>query len=99
VTVNDFLASRDAGGWAPCLNSLAYASVVILEDMEVDDRRAAYACDITYCTNKQLTFVLPKRSPDLEAETRPLHMALEGLLHQRSHREQSDDAWPVFCHR
>ncbi|WP_037230565.1 preprotein translocase subunit SecA [Roseobacter sp. GAI101] len=88
VTVNDFLASRDAEWMGPLFQFLGLSVGVILEDMEVDDRRAAYACDITYCTNNQLTFDYLKDRLILEAETRPLHMALEGLLHQRSHREQ-----------
>ncbi len=88
VTVNDFLASRDADWMSPLFKFLGLSVGVILEDMDVDARRAAYACDITYCTNKQLAFDYLKDRLILEAETRPLHMALEGLLHDRSRREQ-----------
>ena len=88
VTVNDFLAARDAEWMTPLFEFLGLSVGVILEDMDVDARRTAYACDITYCTNKQLAFDYLKDRLILEAETRPLHMALEGLLHERSRREQ-----------
>ncbi|WP_341235632.1 preprotein translocase subunit SecA [uncultured Sulfitobacter sp.] len=88
VTVNDFLASRDADWMQPLFAFLGLSVGVILEDMDVDERRAAYACDITYCTNKQLAFDYLKDRLILEAETRPLHMALEGLLHDRARREE-----------
>ena len=88
VTVNDFLAARDAEWMTPLFEFLGLSVGVILEDMDVDARRNAYACDITYCTNKQLAFDYLKDRLILEAETRPLHMALEGLLHERPRREQ-----------
>jgi preprotein translocase subunit SecA len=88
VTVNDFLASRDADWMQPLFAFLGLSVGVILEDMDIEERRAAYACDITYCTNKQLAFDYLKDRLILEAETRPLHMALEGLLHDRARREQ-----------
>ncbi|NOR31789.1 MAG: prepilin peptidase [Sulfitobacter sp.] len=88
VTVNDFLASRDADWMQPLFSFLGLSVGVILEDMDIEERRAAYACDITYCTNKQLAFDYLKDRLILEAETRPLHMALEGLLHDRARREQ-----------
>ena len=56
VTVNDYLATRDAGLMQPLYESLGLTVGVITEDAEPAARRAAYGCNITYCTNKQLAF-------------------------------------------
>ena len=85
VTVNDFLAARDAEWMTPLYGALGLSVGVILEGMETDARRAAYACDITYCTNKQLAFDYLKDRLILEQETRPLHMAIDGLIHKDPH--------------
>ncbi|SFS22525.1 preprotein translocase subunit SecA [Yoonia litorea] len=81
VTVNDFLAARDADWMRPLYNALGLSVGVILEGMDPEERRAAYACDITYCTNKQLAFDYLKDRLILEQETRPMHMAIDGLVH------------------
>jgi preprotein translocase subunit SecA len=88
VTVNDFLAERDADWMQPLYAMLGLTTGVILEGMSVEDRRTAYACDITYCTNKQIVFDYLKDRLILESETRPLHMALEGLAHATTRRDQ-----------
>ena len=79
VTVNDFLAARDAEWMGPLYEALGLSVGVILEGMGPDERRRAYACDIVYCTNKQLAFDYLKDRLILDAETRPLHMRLERL--------------------
>ena len=79
VTVNDFLAERDAAWMGPLFRALGLSVGVILEDMDMQQRRAAYACDITYCTNKQLAFDYLKDRIVLDSEVRPLHLKLEGL--------------------
>ena len=56
VTVNDYLAERDAEITGPILEALGLTVGVIIGGMSVEDRRAAYACDVTYCTNKELAF-------------------------------------------
>lgn len=56
VTVNDYLASRDAEITRPILEALGLSVGVIIGGMSVEDRRAAYAADVTYCTNKELAF-------------------------------------------
>ena len=56
VSVNDYLVQRDAEMLAPLYAALGLSVGVIQEDMQPDERRAAYACDITYVSNKQLTF-------------------------------------------
>ena len=52
VTVNDYLAKRDAEWMGQIHNFLG----IVLHDMKDDERRAAYACDITYVTNNELGF-------------------------------------------
>ena len=57
VTVNDYLASRDAREMAPLYNFLGYSVGVILEDMNnPEEKRAAYEADITYGTNNEFGF-------------------------------------------
>lgn len=56
ITVNDYLVSRDAQLMGPLYSALGLSVGAVTEDMDVPARRAAYACHITYCTNKQLTF-------------------------------------------
>ena len=79
VTVNDFLAARDAEWMGPIYEALGLSVGVILEDMTIDERRVAYGRDVTYCTNKQIAFDYLKDRLILDQETRPLHMAIEGL--------------------
>ena len=56
VTVNDYLAKRDAE-WMGAVHEFLGLSVgVVLNDMEKAERRAAYNCDITYVTNNELGF-------------------------------------------
>jgi len=56
VTVNDYLAERDAEHNRPLFSMLGLTVGVVLQDMDVNKRREAYACDITYVSNKELTF-------------------------------------------
>ncbi|WP_457744002.1 preprotein translocase subunit SecA [Sulfurimonas sp.] len=57
VTVNDYLASRDASEMGPLYNFLGYSVGVILEDMNnPEEKRAAYEADITYGTNNEFGF-------------------------------------------
>jgi preprotein translocase subunit SecA len=56
VTVNDYLASRDAEWMGQIYRFLGMSVGVILHDMSDEERRAAYGCDITYGTNNELGF-------------------------------------------
>ena len=56
VTVNDYLASRDAGIMAPLYNFLGLTVGVIVADMQPFDRQNAYGADITYGTNNEFGF-------------------------------------------
>ena len=56
VTVNDYLAKRDAEWMGSVHEFLGLTVGVVLNDMEKAERRAAYNCDITYVTNNELGF-------------------------------------------
>ena len=56
VTVNDYLAKRDAEEMGQIHEFLGLTVGVVLNDMKQDERRAAYNCDITYVTNNELGF-------------------------------------------
>ena len=56
VTVNDYLAHRDAEWMGKVHEFLGLTVGVVLNDMKNDERRAQYACDITYVTNNELGF-------------------------------------------
>ncbi|EHS54181.1 Protein translocase subunit secA [Rhizobium sp. PDO1-076] len=56
VTVNDYLAKRDSQTMARLYGFLGLSTGVIVHGITDDERRAAYACDITYATNNELGF-------------------------------------------
>jgi len=83
VSVNDYLVTRDAEEMTPVYHALGLTVGTITEDMEPDARRKAYACDITYCSNKQLVFDYLKDKLALGSGDPGLKLHLESL-----HREQ-----------
>jgi len=56
ITVNDYLARRDAEALRPLYQALGLSVGLVTSDMGPDERRAGYACDLTYCTAKELAF-------------------------------------------
>jgi len=56
VTVNDYLARRDAEWMGKAFNFLGLTVGVITSDMPHENKQSAYACDITYGTNNELGF-------------------------------------------
>jgi preprotein translocase subunit SecA len=56
VTVNDYLARRDAEWMSPLYRALGLSVGVIVHDLDDDQRRAAYNADITYGTNNEFGF-------------------------------------------
>jgi len=91
ITVNDYLVERDAELMAPLYEALGLRVGTVLDRQpDADDRRRAYACDITYVTNKQVAFDYlrdrlsrPHRRDRLRGEVQRLEQASrggEGLL-------------------
>ena len=56
ITVNNYLAERDAETLRPVYARLGLATGVILETASPEERRAAYRCDITYGSNTEMAF-------------------------------------------
>ena len=56
VTVNDYLAKRDAEWMGQIHQFLGLTVGIVLHDLKEEERKAAYACDITYITNNELGF-------------------------------------------
>ena len=56
VTVNDYLANRDAAWMGPIYRLLGLSVGVIVHDMDDDERRVAYGADVTYGTNNEFGF-------------------------------------------
>ncbi len=79
VSVNDYLVTRDAEEMGPVYRALGLTVGIITEEMDPDARRKAYACDITYCSNKQLVFDYLKDKLALGSGDPGLKLALESL--------------------
>jgi len=56
ITVNDYLAGRDCEIMGPVFKKLGLTVGKVMEEMEPDERRENYACDITYGTSKEMGF-------------------------------------------
>jgi preprotein translocase subunit SecA len=56
VTANDYLAQRDANSLAPFYRALGLSVAAVTQPMDIAQRRAGYAADVTYCTARELAF-------------------------------------------
>lgn len=86
ITVNDYLASRDAERMLPIYRRLGLRVGSIVHEMTPVQRRSAYGADITYCTNKELVFDYLRDGRELHKNRTPLlaHAArLMGMLDDR----------------
>ena len=79
VTVNDYLAARDAELMGPVYRALGLSVGVVVHGLTPEARRAAYACDVTYCTNKELVFDYLKDRLALGRQTNPIQRQLHRL--------------------
>ena len=70
VTVNDYLASRDAEWMGRLYKFLGLSVGVILSNMESGDKKAAYAADITYGTNNEFGFDYLRDNMAVQSEDR-----------------------------
>jgi preprotein translocase subunit SecA len=89
ITVNDYLAARDADVLGPVYAALGLSLGVIVSGMDVAARRSAYACDVTYCTNKEVAFDYLKDRIALEGHPSRRSLALEALAGRESRSERS----------
>lgn len=79
ITVNDYLARRDAEWMGPIYQALGLTVGLITHGMAPEARRDAYTCDVTYCTNKEIAFDYLKDRIVLGRNPSRLHLQLERL--------------------
>ena len=79
ITVNDYLAGRDAETMGPIYAFLGLSVGVVVQGRAPEARRAAYSCDVTYCSNKELAFDYLRDRTVLLSRGSRLHLALEKL--------------------
>ena len=68
ITVNDYLAERDAAWMGPIYNFLGLTVGVIVSNMDNERRRQAYSCDVTYGTNNEFGFDYLRDNMKLRAQ-------------------------------
>ncbi|WP_148255487.1 preprotein translocase subunit SecA [Aidingimonas lacisalsi] len=86
ITVNDYLAGRDAESMQPVYRRLGLRVGSIVHEMTPEERRIAYGADVTYCTNKELVFDYLRDGRELRHDRTPMlaHAArLKGSLDDR----------------
>ncbi len=88
ITVNDYLVARDADNVAPVYESLGLNVGTIIEGMDTPERKAAYACDITYATNKQIAFDYLRDRIAMRGMTSQLALRTERLCRKQTRLEQ-----------
>lgn len=79
ITVNDYLAERDAQQMGPLFARLGLSTGLVLESMDAQAKRQQYRCDIVYGTSKIVTFDYLRDRIDLGARMKPLRMAVDAL--------------------
>jgi preprotein translocase subunit SecA len=72
ITANDYLAQRDADRLRPFFGSLGLQVGCVTQPMARAERRAAYACNVAYCTAKELAFDYLRDGMNREADLSPL---------------------------
>lgn len=88
ITVNDYLVNRDAAQMGPLYRALGLSVDTITEKKDSQSRRAAYAGDITYCTNKQIAFDYLRDRILLGNDNGRMRLQLEGIHSQNSRMDR-----------
>jgi preprotein translocase subunit SecA len=84
ITVNDYLARRDGEQLRRFYAHLGLTTGIVTQQMDAVSRRAAYACDITYCTAKELVFDYLRDCTVRGRDAGTLHERIGGLAPQRT---------------
>ena len=79
ITVNDYLASRDAEEMLPLYSALGLTVGCVVHGVEPEQRRVAYGSDVTYCSNKELAFDYLRDRLVLGGKLRPISSKIEML--------------------
>ena len=88
ITVNDYLAKRDADWMRPIYNALGLRVGTIVHGMDPAARREAYRCDVTYCTNKEVAFDYLRDRILLWDRPTPIRLQVERLYGEGSRVNQ-----------
>lgn len=105
VSVNDYLTERDAEEMRVLYEALGLRVGVIKHDMEKEERKEAYYCDITYCSNKELVFDYLKdriarnnklTNPAFQCELTTTPEAADTLMQRGCHFAIIDEADSIF---
>ena len=79
VTVNDYLAERDAEQMTPVFERLGLTVGCVRQGQQPPQRRAAYACDVAYCSNKEIAFDYLRDRLVLGGKPHPIALRLGAL--------------------
>jgi len=79
ITVNDYLAERDAEELGPLYRFAGLDVGAVVQGLSPAERASAYARPITYCTNKEIAFDYLRDRVALGVRQSPLHLSLERL--------------------
>ena len=79
ITVNDYLAERDAQTLRPVYEALGLTVACVKHGMDPEARRAAYGCDVVYCSNKEITFDYLRDRLALGGKPRPIAQRIDAL--------------------
>ena len=88
ITVNDYLAARDAEAMAPLYAFLGLSCGAAVHGMSRSERRAAYASAICYGSNKELAFDYLRDRAALQDRASPVHLAVDSLRGARQAETQ-----------
>jgi preprotein translocase subunit SecA len=86
VTVNDYLAMRDATDMGPIYRALGLTVGCVQNGMDTAARRAAYRCDVTYCSNKEIAFDYLRDRVAIGGRPRPIAMRVDALAAPQEER-------------
>lgn len=86
VTVNDYLARRDAETLSGYYAALGFSVASVVEGMREEEKSAAYRCDVVYGANKVIVFDYLRDRIALGERMRPLTMALDKLAGPKQSR-------------
>jgi preprotein translocase subunit SecA len=87
VTVNDYLAERDHAQLTPVYHALGLTTGLVVHGLSPVERRAAYAADIVYASNKELVFDYLRDQMRRRAIPTPLHGRVARLDGRRAHED------------
>ncbi len=84
ITVNDYLANRDAEQMKPLYTFLGLSVGEIVSTSEAEERQRSYRCDVAYCSNNEIVFDYLRDRLTLGSRGSPAHLQFESLYGDRS---------------